>query len=96
MKDAVLTIRLSSNLRRRIETLARAEGRSLSQQAGRLIERGMSPKADTSDSARLRARDLSGIFRGERGLTLEDFREVRKLLSSSLNRRTRADAAVRR
>ena len=96
MKDAVLTIRLSSDLRRRIEILARAEGRSLSQQAGRLIERGINPETDSTGSARLRARDLSGIFGGERSLTLEDFREVRKALSSSLNRRTRANAAVRR
>lgn len=96
MKDAVLTIRVPSKLRRRIETLARAEGRSLSQQVGRLIERGMSPQADTPGSARLRARDLSGIFRGETSLNLEDFREVRKALSSSLDRRTRADAAIRR
>jgi predicted transcriptional regulator len=96
MKDAVLTIRLSSDLRRRIEALARAEGRSLSQQAGRLIERGMSPEANAPASARLRTRGLSGIFRGERSLTLEDFREARKALSSSLIRRVRADAAVRR
>jgi predicted DNA-binding protein len=92
MKDAVLTIRLPLSLRRRIEKLARAEGRSLSQQVGRLIERGMSLQAQNAAAARLRTRDLSGIFRAER-VALEDFRKVRKLLSSSLNR---ADAAVRR
>ena len=41
MKNAVLTIRVASKLRKRLEELARREGRSLSQQAGRLIEQGI-------------------------------------------------------
>lgn len=82
MKDAVLTIRLPSGLRSRVEELARREGRSLSQQAERLIERGIGERATAL--RRREPRELSGLFRGSGVPTLADFRRVRSLMSESL------------
>ncbi len=97
MKDAVLTIRLASRLRKRVEDLARREGRSLSQQAGRLIEQGIGggprPAATARGSDR---RSLSGILEGGRVPTLADFREARSSISGSLAREKRTRAHTRR
>ena len=91
MKDAVLTIRVPLATRKRIELLARREGRSLSQQAERLLERGLqgSPGAAARDRPpnRRRMRSLAGVLAGGRVPTLEECRQVRTLLSSSLGRR---------
>ena len=85
MKDAVLTIRMPSRLRKRVEDLALREGRSLSQQAERLIEQGMGAEADRAGAARRRGPlSLSGLFPGGRVPTLADFRVVRGLISKSL------------
>jgi hypothetical protein len=88
MKDAVITVRLPRTTRKRIEHLARREGRSLSQQVERLIERGMSQPEAAADTGR-RARPLSGILRGGRVPTLADFRQARSMLSTSFGRRSR-------
>jgi hypothetical protein len=93
MKDAVLTVRLPSATRRRLEVLARREGRSLSAQVERLIEQGTAEEEPGRRNRRpLGARSLAGALRGGRVPTLAEFREVRALLSTSLLRRTRADA----
>jgi predicted transcriptional regulator len=85
MKDAVLTIRVASSLRKRVEDLARREGRSLSQQAGQLIERGIGGGASRPAASRaIERRVLSGIFQGARVPTLSDFREARASISRSL------------
>jgi predicted transcriptional regulator len=55
MKDAVLTIRLPSTTRRRIEELARRERRSLSQQVEQLIELGFAARATAREPARATA-----------------------------------------
>ena len=87
-KDAVLTVRLPAATRRRLEALARQEGRSMSAQAERLIEQGMS--AGVRARGRLRTTSsLAGVLRGERVPTVADFQEVRALISASLLRRTR-------
>ena len=91
MKDAVITVRLPRATRKRIEVLARREGRSLSQQVERLIERAMSLQ-ETAAVPRQRARPLSGILRGGRVPTLADFRQIRSTLSTSLGRRSRGHA----
>ncbi len=97
MKDAVLTIRVPSSLRRRIEGLARKEGRSLSQQVGRLIEQGIAGKAEPAAAPRRRElRLLSGIFPGGQVPTLNDFRKVRALISRSLAAGNRTLAQTRR
>lgn len=91
MKDAVLTIRLSTKTRRRLETAARRDGRSLSDQAARLIEHGLGGTA--APLGRLLA--LSGVLAGAGTPSLADFRAVRSALSASLRRRV-GDRAQRR
>ncbi len=81
MKDSVITVRLPRATRRRLETLARREGRSLSQQVERLIEHGMAGEA--TPAAR-RVSSLSGRLRLARVPSLADFRQVRMQLSTSL------------
>jgi hypothetical protein len=87
MKDAVVTVRLRSALRRRIEGVARKEGRSLSAQIEHLVETGLEAGPRSTSPAR-RPKELSGLFAGSRVPTLEDFREVRAAISESLLRRT--------
>lgn len=95
MKNAVVTVRLPGETRRRIEDLARQEGRSLSAQIGRLLDRAIAAESRGLGSTRL-VRGLAGILRGGRTPTLKDFREVRASLSSALGRPTRLDAGPRR
>jgi hypothetical protein len=93
MKDAVITVRIPTPTRRRIEALARREGRSLSQQVERLIERGMAGDAPAYGVARPGgARSLSGSLRGGHVPLLDEFREVRGVLSAALGRQSRAIA----
>ena len=81
-----MTVRLRSALRRRIEGVARKEGRSLSAQIERLVEAGL----DAGAAPRVpRPAALSGRFADSRVPTLEDFKDVRASLSGSLRRRTR-------
>ncbi len=95
MKDAVLTVRLAIVTRRRLEAHARKEGRSLSAQVERFIEQGMAHGG--RGPARQRGlRTLAGALAGGAVPSLADFREVRKLLSASMLRRTRSDAEPRR
>jgi len=81
-KDATLTIRIPQQTRRRVEELARREGRSLSQQAERLIERGL--ESESQGSGEASARRLSGLLAREPSPDYGDFRSVRNLLSASL------------
>jgi len=97
MKDAVLTVRLPSSLRRRVEELARREGRSLSQQVVRLIEQEIGSPARTSSAAlRRKTRPLSGLFAGDRVPTLTDFRRERARISASLFHHVRTRTSVHR
>ena len=83
-KDTVITVRLPRTTRRRLETLARREGRSLSQQVERLIERGMAGEPLPVVPG---VRSLSGRLRLARVPSLTDFRHVRTQLSASLSGR---------
>jgi hypothetical protein len=95
MKDAVLTVRLAAATRRRLEAHARKEGRSLSAQVERFIERGMARGG--RGPARVRGvRSLAGALAGGAVPSLADFRDARRLLSASLLRRTGPDAEPRR
>lgn len=93
-KDAVVTVRLRRATRRRLEILARREGRSLSRQVERLIEQALATKAPNARAGA--PRKLAGVLRGGRVPTLADFREVRSLFSESLLRRTRMYGEPRR
>jgi predicted DNA-binding protein len=94
-KDAVITVRVPRPTRRRLETLARREGRSLSQQVERLIERGLDG-ADGAVAAADGTARLSGLLASEPAPEYGDFRSVRTLLSGSLRREGRRSAASRR
>jgi predicted transcriptional regulator len=95
MKEAVLTIRMGGATRRRLEILARREGRSLSAQAERLIEQGLA-RPTRAGANRRGVRPLAGRLRGGVVPTLAEFREVRAMIAASILRRTRAHAAARR
>jgi hypothetical protein len=84
MKNAVITVRLPLAKRRRIETLARKEGRSLSQQVEQLIDRGLA-----GGDLERPVWSTAGILRGGPVPTAKDFRDVRRELSASLLRRVR-------
>lgn len=93
-KDAVITVRVPRPTRRRLETLARREGRSLSQQVERLIERGLD-EVGASEVVPATG-PTADILAGEPVAEYADFRSVRTLLSASLLRRARRGSAPRR
>jgi hypothetical protein len=82
-KDATITIRVPRPTRRRLEALARREGRSLSQQVERLIERGLVDEGAAATAASQPV-GLAGLLTGEPVAEYGDFRAVRTLLSSSI------------
>jgi len=82
-KDATITVRVPRPTRRRLETLARREGRSLSQQVQRLIEGGLDREAaGLAPEAALGS--LSGLLAREPVAEYGEFRAVRTLVSASL------------
>ena len=83
--DATITVRVPRPTRRRLERLARREGRSLSQQVERLIERGLEGEEGAVVAADEPAR-LGGLLAREPAAEYGDFRAVRTLLSASLPR----------
>jgi hypothetical protein len=93
-KDAVITVRVPRPTRRRLETLARKEGRSLSQQIERLIERGLD-EVDVAESPLATGR-TAGLLESKPVPEWADFRSVRTFLSASLLRRARRGRAPRR
>jgi predicted transcriptional regulator len=95
MKEAVLTIRMGVATRRRLEKLARREGRSLSAQAERLIEQGLARQTRAGTNRR-GLRPVAGLLRGGVVPTLAEFRDVRTMITASMLRRTRAHADARR
>ena len=96
MKDAVLTLRISSDLRGRLERRAREQGRSLSQAAGLLIEQGLAGEAGRVANRERGTRPLAGSLPGGAVPTLEDFRDVRAFLTRALDARTRSRDVPRR
>jgi hypothetical protein len=95
MKDSVLTIRVPAATRRRLQALARREGRTLSAQAERLIERGLAGTA-SSTPRRRGIRPLAGALRGGIVPTLADFRAVREMMSNALVTKVDGRARSRR
>jgi hypothetical protein len=85
-KDATVTVRVPRPTRRRLEALAKREGRSLSQQIGRLIDAGLEREEGRAVLAPGSVPPLAGLFAGGPVPEYGDFREVRSLLSASLLR----------
>ncbi len=88
MRDAILTIRMPAETKKRLEDAARKEGRSLSGQAFRLIERGLEGKDATAERPQ-RVRSLSAVLHVARVPELSDFREIRRALSRALSRESK-------
>jgi len=84
-KDSTITVRVPRPTRRRLETLAKREGRSLSQQVERLIEGGLDREAGLASGAAASG-SLAGLLAGEPVAEYGAFRSVRTLLSASLAR----------
>jgi hypothetical protein len=93
-KDAVIAVRVPRPTRRRLETLARREGRSLSPQVERLIESGLDEVAAVGPASA--TGPTSGLLASEPVPEYGDFRAVRTLLSASLARRARRGGTRRR
>lgn len=85
-KDATITVRVPRPTRRRLEALAKREGRSLSQQVERLIEGGLEREEGVAVAAPGAPGPLAGLLAGEAVPEYGDFRAVRTLLSASLLR----------
>jgi predicted transcriptional regulator len=85
-KDATITVRVPRRTRRRLEALARRQGRSLSQQVALLIEGGLEREEGAAAVTAGGRAPLSGLLAGEAGAEHGDFQEVRTLLSASLLR----------
>jgi hypothetical protein len=88
-KDATITVRVPRPTRRRLEALAKRQGRSLSQQVERLIEGGLDREAGPDGRAE-GVRPLAGLLAAEPVPEIGDFRAVRNLLSASLLRMKRS------
>jgi predicted transcriptional regulator len=84
-KDATITVRVPRPTRRRLESLAKREGRSLSQQVERLIEGGLDREAGLGSGAAASG-SFAGFLAGEPVAEYGAFREVRTLLSAALGR----------
>ena len=93
-KDAVITLRVPRPTRRRLEALARREGRSLSQQIERLMEGGLG--GVDADIKPVATGSTAGLLASEPTPEFGDFRQVRTLLSGSLLRRARRRGPARR
>ena len=89
-KDATITVRVPRPTRRRLEALAKREGRSLSQQIGRLIDAGLESEEGSAVVTSDGAASLAGLLAREPVPDYEDFRAVRTLLSASLLRAGKA------
>ncbi len=85
-KDATITVRVPRSTRRRLETLAKREGRSLSQQIGRLIDAGLEREDSGPVAGPPGTGSLAGLLAREPTPEYGDFRSVRTLLSASLLR----------
>jgi hypothetical protein len=82
-KDAAVTVRIPTDLKRRLEARARRNRRSLSAEVASELEAACArePAAPTTHPVR-----FAGMFKGARVPTAEDFRHVRALLWGRLPR----------
>jgi predicted DNA-binding protein len=84
-KDATITVRVPRLTRRRLESLAKREGRSLSEQIGRLIDDGLEREEEATVASDAPG-SLAGVLAREPVPEYRDFRAVRTFLSASLPR----------
>ena len=82
-KDAAVTVRLSTALKRRLEARARRERRSLSAQIASDLERSI----ESEQTAAGASGRLLGLYEGTPVPSDDDFTRARRLLWGSLGRR---------
>ena len=84
MKETTLTLRLSAAAQRRLERVAKREGRTLEAQAERMLTEAVAA-ADGGRPSKRGARPLAGVLAHARAPSIDEFREVRSVLSRTLN-----------
>jgi predicted transcriptional regulator len=82
-KDAAITLRIPSSLKRRLEGAARKARRSLSAEIAYRLEMTVESESDRTRPQR----PMMGRFAGTRVPTERDFAEVRRMLWGALPRR---------
>ena len=85
-KDAAITVRIPLGLKRRLESLARRERRSLSAQVATCLEESLEAEPHEPDTDPVR---ILGMLEGARVPTEAELTEVRRLLWGSLTGRAR-------
>ena len=96
MKSSPFSVELPPGIRRRLERLAKREGRSLEAQLERVIENGLSQFETEQARPRRGKRSLAGLLASQRAPTIDELREVRSELSSRLQEGATANGRVRR
>ena len=84
MKETDLTLRLSPSARRRLERVAKREGRTVEAQAERMLSEAVAA-ADGGSPSKRGARPLAGVLAHARAPSIDEFREVRSVLSQTLS-----------
>lgn len=95
VKETELTLRLSPTARRRLERVAKREGRTLEAQAERMLSEAVAT-ADGGKPTKRGARPLAGVLAHARAPSIDEFREVRGVLSKTLSADLVNDARRRR
>ena len=83
-------------MRRRVERLAKREGRSFEAQLRRVIENGLAAAESESLRPRRGKRSLAGLLASQRAPTIDELREVRNELSARLLEGATPNGRVRR
>ena len=96
MKGSSLSVALAPKLRRRLEQLAKREGRTFEAQLERVIESGLSAAEAANARPRRGKRSLAGMLASERSPTIDELREVRSELSARLLEGASVNGRVRR
>jgi len=96
VKSSPLSVELTPAMRRRLERLAKREGRSLEAQLERVIENGLAAAEAENVRPKRGKRSLAGLLASQRAPTIDELREVRSELSARLVEGASANGRVRR
>ena len=96
MKRSPVAVELAPAIRRRLERLAKREGRSFEVQLQRVIQTGLETTEAENARPRRGKRSLAGMLASQRVPTIDELREVRSELSARLLEGASANGRVRR
>jgi hypothetical protein len=96
VKSSPPSVALSPAMRRRVERLAKREGRSFEAQLERVIASGLEAAESENVRPRRGKRSLAGLLASQRAPTIDELREVRNELSARLLEGATANGRVRR